>query len=494
MNEQFANWSQNGPKYDSFGFKCPIPAGTNGINRRVFSTVHKCGDYTFLNYLCGNSHSIHATNPAILEIARSKDLWNTCDLIYPKVYNDNGTLRAIDSTTDGFMCWHWMLGSVENKLYLIIPTYVYTVNPPQQLTDFERGPTYISWSDDYGDTWTEMQEIINTARLGTSNPIVVGDEIWWALYGGTGTDYRDTGIFKWNYKTDNIADSEWFLTSSFFTDENYAVAEPALIQLAEDRFMMMLRVTQNYNFQGAENNNRGVLFAFADSDLVFDELDFYNHGTGYPNQPQLFHYNNLIYFVYEMVTGYGEYNENTKIVDWNIVFSATDIFHTKHGNFFRQFYGSDSVSNRLFRYSSRPGDESKLLDLLSNAQDSIGFCVIDEKKDLILATAGFKKDDPDYVGEPWVAIIKKNPISADDVNSYGRYLFIAEIPGDNHTSNEIILYNNHVKSDDTIICKWVDSENHGISITTEILTGRAIKFTAGAPVKNAKIVYEIIKP
>ena len=495
-NNNIAGSVANASKYQSFGMICPSPM-TESSPRKAFPILVKGGEYVYLTYLSRHSHSVSATRPpCTLEFVRTKNYFITSETIVPKIINDGGTMRVYDRNSEGYIIGQpTMFESANGKLYMFFATYDLTVNPPILATDFSRdlSNTRMCVSEDYGDTWSEPIIIYSSHLTPSARPIQVGNEIWYAGY-GTQSDVTASDIRCYLVKINTITNT---VVSSHAMDTgwtNLAGSETALIEIADGRYMAMDRINWNANYPGEESQNKGILFAYSDDGEDWSEYDFINTGTKYPNQPHLSVINDLIYWSYSNYSGWGTYNSTTRKIDWNIINPNAESWLGQKGIYNTQGYGSNHLTTgRLYRYKSISAVQTEIVDFISQGQGSMDIIEVDKNKGILLAVFPFKKDvTNDEHAEPWISIIKTNPVAADYTNSYGRFLFMTEIPGDYHTSNEIAILNIFVNEGDTIIADWVSSEHRNIGLSYSIVNNTII-FTASEAVSNAKIVYEIIK-
>ena len=145
----------------------------------------------------------------------------------------------------------------------------------------------------------------------------------------------------------------------------------------------------------------------------------------------------------------------------------------------------------IYRKDPRVGKETNINGYLRVG--GLDMVVWDEAKETLLATIAFKKDSSGfYLGEPWVGIIKRNSVKTGLVLTE-RLLFQTEIPGDADTSNTIKIYNSYVRTGDTVKAEFVAISNRDKTIVVTV-SDYYIEFVSSAPVHNAKLVFEIIKP
>ena len=472
------------PEFIAQSFTCPVKMD-NETRRRAFPTCHYYNGYSFITYLAGNSHSPNALLPYKLEFVRSNDLFiNNVEVLPIKCINDEGTMREIIPYTDGFFPNHTQFGYAGGKLYMYMRQTLITTLPPTLSTQIANGKTYVAYSEDMGDTWSELIEVSTNYLMASTKPIVVGNELWWPCYGGEDLNSIINYIIKYNYLTDTVSSVDTIINY----DDGYSCAEPSILEYSAGKYICALRVVRNLNYVGAESSNIGMILAYSTDGVDWSNYTFYNWGGQYPNQPRLIKYKDWIYLTRENTMYRGKPSvDGSEIIWYNRLGVESTLAQSQV--YFMTFFAEGN--GYLNRKDPRGGLTSNLVDL--NRQGSMDICVVDEATDTLLATEGFKKDGSAfYIGEPWVSIIKKNSVKSDGTLTE-RLLFMTEIPRDSDTSNEINIHNSYALIGDKIVARWVDEANKDIDITITITANQKLKFLSSAPVTNAKIVYEIIK-
>lgn len=474
------------PRFTGQSFVCPVPMD-NTVTRRHFPCIYRFGDYSMMIYLAGSTHSINALLPHKLEFARSRDLWKTCEVIEPKVVKSGTTMRAINPSIDGFFVNQAaMCQTPDDKIWIYFCTFNFTVNPPALATQWQGGKSWLVYSQDYGTTWSEMIEIDNLSYVPSSSPIVVGNEIWVTGYGyHTGSTVAITDLhsylLKYNYVTNSVVgkyqiDAAW---------TGLSTTEPVIYEHTTGNYICAARVNHNANFVGNELENKGMVIAYSTDGEDWTDYTFDNWGTNYPNQPRIFKHKKHLYLSFNGYTAHGKLADK---ISWIVKSPSLPDFY-KYGYFFRLFLGALQGSIQgIDRYDPRTEYNTELVKLQRDG--SIDFCVYDDTKEIILAAVGFRQSGSGsgYLGEPWVAIIKRNSLKSDGTKTQ-RQIFMTEIPGDSHTSNSIKVYNDFVAADSDVSARWVDDSAVSLTVTCE---NKNIIFTAGAKVNNAKIIYEIL--
>jgi hypothetical protein len=477
------------PRYLTNAFICPSPMNAT-IQRKAFSNIYKFGEYAFLVYQAGSKHSPNALSPWSLEFVRSNDLFKTRETLKVKCINDSGTMREIVPNTDGIFPIQIMLVEANGKIYGIIAVFRLTQLPPVSSTDWDNYKTYITYTEDYGDTWAELNEIdANDTYAAGGRPIVVGNEIWYPSYSTgnalSGLVIADlhSYVLKYNYTTGvttkNQIDDSWIGLST---------TEPAILEYATGKYICVARVNWNANFEGAELNNKGMVIAYSSDGEDWSDYEFLNWGNQFPNQPKLFMYKDIVYITNANVMYHGTPSLDGSRVDW-IIKSVNPDWRLQHGYVMMAYEAT--TGGIIQRKDPREGKETDLINL--TRVGGLDMCVWDEEKETIFATIGYHNDVSGiYLAEPWVGIIKRNMVKADGTATK-RLIFMTEIPGDSDTSNTITIHNSYVLETDTIVAKWEDSANMAISLVGAWSASGKITFTAGAPVTQARIVYELIR-
>jgi hypothetical protein len=477
------------PRYVAESFFCGVPMDST-IQRRAFPSIYKFGDYIFLNYLAGSTHSINALLPYTLEFSRSNDLWKTYETLPIKCINDGGTMRAIDPDTDGFFPYYSTWAYVSGRIWAFFATVELTETPPALGTDWTQGSTYAVYSDDNGDTWSEMIEIDAGCYVTSgADPIVVGSEIWIPTYNlikspQTYTDLHSY-ILRFNYSTQEAGtktqvDTDW-------TDIH--TAEPTILEYATGKYMCIARVTWNANFPGAEAVHRGDVIAYSADGLDWSNYTFHDYGSGYPNVPQLFMYKDVVYYSYNDAIIHGTVAVDESEIDWIKKATYGSYWWLDYAYTFRQMYAAYGVVG-IERYDPREGQEDQAVQLIPAG--GTNFCVYDEDSDTLLATRGFKLDGGVYVGEPWIAIIKRNSVGSGPTYTE-RLIYATEIPGDSNNSNEIAIWNDYIRAGNTVVAYWMDVSGKPTCSISTSMQDYGITFTSSEAVTTAKIVYEIFK-
>lgn len=472
------------PKYYTQAFYCPVPMDSV-VTRRNFPNIHKYGSYSFVTYLAGTTHSINALHPHKLEIVRSGNMWKTADTITVKCINDGGTMRAIQPYVDSFFVNQPSMVYADSKLWLMIPTLDLTLNPPVTGSEWDTGKTYITYSEDWGDTWSELIQLDTTTYVPSSKPIVVGNEIWFTGYSIHKTDVslQHSYLLRYNTSTETVGtktqlDADW-------TD--LSTTEPVIFEHTDGKYMCIARVNWNAAYGGAEDEHKGSVIAYSDDGLDWSDYRYYDEETSYPNQPHLFKYDDYVYYTRGRSVLHGPVVADT--VQWVEKSPGASPWYVIYAYTYRTFYGS--ASGYIQRYDPRDAYSDQLRNL--SADGSIDFCAYDTANDIILATMGMRVSaDGGYLGEPWLAIIKPNSVSSSEYTE--RLVYATEIPGDLDASNTITIYNAWAASDDSIHAEWYDLTGEPTTSITGTAGSNEITFTAGAEVHNAKLIYEIFKP
>lgn len=477
------------PKYLTNSFVCPTPIEIDNP-RRAFPNIMKSEGYAFLTYLARESHSPSALKPPKLQFARSNDLFRTTEVLPVKCINDGGVMREIIPLTDGFFVSQTSMVEADNKIWMLIPTFNFTVNPPVTGSDWDSYKSFITHSSDNGDTWNELIEIDATDTLvPSSKPIVVGNEIWFSGYntgnsalGATIADLH-SWLIKYNYTTQAVTkiqiDTSW---------TGLSTTEPAVLEYATGKFMCVARVNWNANYPGEELTNKGVVIAYSTDGLDWSNYEFKNWGGQFPNQPKLFMYKGHVYFMNVSTMYHGVPSTDGSQIDW-IQKNANPDWRLAHGYVMMAYEAASGGA--LYRKDPRAGNETNPVTL--TRVGGLDMCVWDEDKDILLATIGYHNDQAGiYLAEPWVGIIKPNPVMSDGTLT-NRLIFMTEIPGDNDTSNTITIHNSYIEETDTIVCRWEDAAMDDISIIGVRSAAQKITFTAGSAVTKARLIYEIIK-
>ena len=480
----------------SFGFFCPQRMH-DSPRRKAFTNLVKGNKYVYLTYLAGYTHGNNALQPYELEFLRSSNYFISSEKIRPKIINDGGTMREHNAELDGYLLNQQCVVEHNDVLYMFFSTWPLTSNPPANALSFSRvgRTTKMVISYDYGDTWSELKDIASRGLTPSTKPLVVGNEIWFTGYGAPNMDNPAVSdIESWLIKID-ISDNS--VISSHQIDSlmpELNTSEPCLIEVSDNRYMCVMRVNSNNDYPGEELQHKGFVIAYSNDGEIWDEYYYEDQGTSYPNQPKLTKIDDRIYFSHGAQTAMGYYDNMTGKVNFLVYSPASSSWQGIHGSFVTQFAGSNHIlSGRIYRYSPISGNETVLETITGKSMGGIDILEVDKDKGIYLACVGFKQDTTgNEMGEPWVSILKTNPVSADYTNSYGRFLFMTGIPGDYHTSNEIAIRNIFVNEGDTIIADWVSSEHRNIGLSYSIVNSTII-FTASEAVSNAKIVYEIIK-
>ena len=477
--------------YYSQGMVCPAPMDET-INRRTSSHIYKFGDYSFLAYTAGNSHSVDSQAPHILEFARSDDNWETQELLRIKCINDSGTMREIEPLTDGFFPWNYQFVYAGSKLWAIISTYELTVNPPEYSTDYQSHKISLCHSEDFGDTWSELIDLDTESYIPVSKPIVVGNEIWITAYYGPWTvvnhlvilqpENAHSYILRYNVVTETAGtrtqiDTSWTGLPS---------TEACILEYATDKFMCVARVSYNVNYPGNETIHKGSVIAYSTDGLDWTDYTFYDEGTAYPNQPHLFQYNGYVYLSRGVSIMHGTVAVDESEIEWITRTTGLTPWYQNYIYNYRTFYMLD-----FERYDPRTGFQDQLREL--NSLGSVDFVVLDETNEILGATIGYTLDGIYKIGEPWVTIIKRNSVGSGPAYTE-RLIYLAEIPGDYNDSDEIRLYNFFAAIGDTINVEWLNVAGkpiHSVSATCSVTS--LIDFVSVDAVTNAKLIYEIDK-
>ena len=469
------------PRYTVQGFYCASQM-TNDVQRKAFPHIYKFGEYAFISYMAGEAHSINALKPFKLRYSRSRDLWRTSEEIEPKVINDGGIMRAIDPLTDGFFVHQpIMTETSDGRIWLYIPTLQLTTNPPTLSNQWDVYKTFLSYSSDLGTTWSELTELNAAFFPSSAKPIIIGDEIWFPAYNGTGASDYDCYILKYNYVTDTVGtpqqmNGDW---------TGLEVAEPAILEYVTGRYMAVARVTYNNNFPGAETANRGVVIAYSTDGIDWSDYEFLNWGNQFPNQPKLFMYKGYVYFLNFNVMYHGKPSADLLEIEWIIKNPNAD-WRLQHGFIMMTFEAS--LGGALYRGDPRTATLGNQVSI--TRVSGADFVVWDEDKEILLTTIGYHNDASGvYLAEPWVGIIKRNSVKAD-FSLTERLIYSTEISG---SLPWITIHNSYALFGNEIKVQWADRANDNISLTAEILSDAKVKFTAGQVMSNAKIVYEIFK-
>ncbi len=465
------------PEYYSYSFYCIAPMSEE-YTRRSFPIVHKFGNYLFATYLCSNTHSINALLPRKLEFARSSDNWETYEILPMKVINDGGTMREIDQLQDGFQPLRPQFVYADSKMWAIIPTFNLTENPPNDAADWTSGKTFISYSSNYGNNWSELIELDAQAYVSSSKPIVVGNELWFTGYNVTGvTSEAHSWLLRYNYIT-SIVGSKTQIDSTW-TD--LSTSEPCILEHTTGKYMCVARVNWNAAYPGAEGSHKGCVIAYSDDGLDWSNYTYYDEGTNYPNQPHLFKYKGYIYFSRGCLVLYGQVADE---INWIQRYSHLTPWYNNYAYVYRTLY------NSINRYDPREAYKTQLRTLYQDG--SISFEVIDADKDLLMCAGPFRESyDGGYLGESWLCLIK--PCTVDAEGYHERLIFTTEIPGDLNTSNSITIYNTWVELGDTVNAYLMDINNYPDVAVQTIIANKQITFTSDIVLNNKKIVYEIIK-
>lgn len=473
-------------RYNAQAFYCASPMSSVN-NRKAFPNIFKFDEYAMVCYLSHGRHSLNALIPHKLEFCRSRDLFKTSEILPVKCINDGGTMREINELLDGFFVNQPTMVQAGGKIWMMIPTFNLTTNPPTLGSQWDTYKTFITHSGDYGTTWSELIEIHDDAIVPSSKPIVVGNEIWFTGYntgnvalGMTITDLASY-IVKFNYNT-LIASAPIKIDADW---TNLYTTEPAVIEYASGKFMCVARVNYNSNFPGAESANKGVVIAYSTDGIDWGDYEFINWGGSYPNQPKLFMYKGHVYFANVNALYHGKPSADLSGIEW-IERNASPDWRTKHGYVMMTYEAA--LGGALYRGDPRTGTLGNQVTL--TRVGGADFVVWDEDKEIILSVIGFHNDQSGvYLAEPWVNIIKRNSVKAD-FSLTERLIYSTEISG---SLPWITIHNSYALLGNEIKVQWADRANDNISLNAEILSDAKVKFTAGQVMTNAKIVYEIFK-
>lgn len=476
------------PRFASLSFTCPVPFDSD-VWRRAFPSVHKFGDYIFLAYMAGNTHSPNALEPWFLEFARSSDSGFNFETLPIKCILDGGEMRAIDPDIDGYFPQFAQFAYANNKVYCFFFTLAFNPDPPVDAGDYEPHKTYMAVSDDYGDTWSESEILDDTVYgISSAKPIIVGNEIWLPCYYPANfygpTLLLESYILRYNFVTDTIGaktqmDASW---TGLYT------AEPTILEYAPGKFMCMARVVWNANFPGAETEHLGEVEAYSTNGIDWSNYTWHDSDHA-PNMPLLFMFGDYVYYSRNKFILHGTVSDDESEIEWILREDFPGDWYADYAyTFFQMFRTADG--GYIKRYDPREGHEGEQLELL--AEGGASFCVLDESSETLLAVRGYKEDGGTFVGEPWLSIIKRSGVGTGPTYTE-RLIYLTEIPGDSDVSNEMEIWNDWIDSGDTVVAYWYDETDkptYSISVAN-VLNG--ITFTSSEKVAMAKIVYEIIK-
>jgi hypothetical protein len=476
------------PKYAPVAMFCGVPMDS-GIQRRAFSSVYKYGNFIFLNYLAGYTHSINALLPYKLRFARTDDLFKTYEELPIKCINDGGTMREIEPYTDEFMPYMSSFAYAGGKLWAVFATLNITTNPPVTGNEWEGGKTYATYSEDFGDTWSELITVDNDCYFTNGIDIlVVGNELWIPSYSLSQVTVADqhSYILRLNYVTESPGtktqmDSAW---------TGLSTTEPTILEYATGKYMSIARVNWNANYSGQETQYKGEVIAYSTDGLDWSNYTWHDAGTNYPNTPHLFKYKDIVYYFRNHAVIHGTVSGDETQIDWILKASYGGYWWVDYASTFRQMYAT-IAGGWIERYDPRVGYEDQLQELYPAGGANL--CVYDEDTDTLVATRAFKLDGGPYIGEPWIAIVKRCSVGTGPTYTE-RLIYATEIPGDSHTSNTITIWNDYVSAGDTVIACWYNMDGQPECEVTAVTYDYGIVFTSSEAVTQGRIIYEIIKP